>query len=662
MTIGIVCGGGEYPRLVAQSCRAKNLSFCLILLEEFCDPHGWPPAKKLTINFGEIGKAIDFFHKNSVKKVIFAGHAKRPDFSKLSIDSKGRKWLLKLGMAIFAGDDALLRGISDLLRAEGFELMSGTDLLDDAFLGEGVFSQRRLSESNRKDIQIGFESAKKLGMQDIGQSSIVFRGKILGTEDADGTDALIERCAKLRKSSVGGILVKVSKPQQDNRFDLPTVGVDTIDMLRKYGFDGLVVEAGKCIILNREAVVDRVNEFGMLVVCVDADFSKKKIFIIAGEASGDYLGGKLMKDIREVSPVNVEFFGVGGECMEKAGLKKMFSISELSIIGIFEVLRKIFHVKKLIGKTARAIGEYKPHALVTIDSSGFTHRVDKKIKKIEEKIPIIHYVSPPVWAWRSWRAKSMRKFIDKLLVLFPFEKKLFDKHGLKTVFVGHPVATDPDFEKPSLLDLQKFTKSVCGNGRRSAFKIITLLPGSRISEIEKHLPVMGEFARLMEQEYTHVRFIIPAVEDMAPRIEFLTNNWERKPLIVKKKCEKNLAYHSSDLAVAASGTVTLELARVGLPAIVIYKTSAITYAIVKFLLKTPWICLINILAREKIVPELLQNECRGEIIFAWAKKILSSARESEKQKKTFQKIMEALETTPRLAAMEVLNAIKKDTS
>ncbi|MDR1375304.1 MAG: lipid-A-disaccharide synthase [Holosporaceae bacterium] len=651
--IGIVCGGGEYPLLVAQACSKKNLNFCLIFLEEFCDQRGWPLSKKLSIKLGEIGKAVDFFHKNDVEKVIFAGYVKRPNWSNLSLDEKGRKWLLKLGKSIFAGDDALLRSISDLLQQEGFKLVSGADMLDDIFLGEGVFSLRKPSESNVADIKTGFESAKKLGAQDLGQSCVIFHGKVLGTEDVSGTNALIKRCAKLRKSSSGGILVKTSKPQQDNRLDLPTIGIDTIKELQAHGFEGIAVEANKCIILNKKAVIDYANEAGMFVVGVSVNCSKTKIFIIAGEASGDYLGGKLMEDIYEISSGNVEFFGVGGECMEKAGLKKLFSIKELSVIGIFEVLGKIFRIKRLIDKTVSAICAYEPQMIVTIDSSGFTHRIDKKIKKINGKIPVIHYVSPPIWAWRRWRAKSMHKFIDKLLVLFPFEEKLFSQYSLKAVFVGHPVATDPDFEKPLPSDLQKFIKSVCGNGRRSAFKIITLLPGSRVSEIERHLPVMNEFSRLMMREYANVRFIIPTTRDVAPRVEALTNDWATRPLIVKEKCKKNLAYYSSDLAIAASGTVTLELARVGLPSIVIYKTSTITYTLVKFLIKTPWVCLINILAKRKVVPELLQNECNGETIFAYAKKMLSSS-ESYRQKKSFVKIMETLKTTPRLAAMEIL--------
>jgi lipid-A-disaccharide synthase len=170
---------------------------------------------------------------------------------------------------------------------------------------------------------------------------------------------------------------------------------------------------------------------------------------------------------------------------------------------------------------------------------------------------------------------------------------------------------------------------------------------------------MEEFSRLMICEYANVRFIIPTIKDMVQHIEALTNNWDQKPLITGEKYEKNLAYYSSDLAVAASGTVTLELARVGLPAIVIYKTSVITYALVKFLIKTPWICLINILAKKKVVPELLQNKCSGETIFACAKKILSSG-ESEKQRKSFKKIIEILKTNPRLAAMEILGITKRD--
>ncbi|MDR2681795.1 MAG: lipid-A-disaccharide synthase [Holosporaceae bacterium] len=378
----------------------------------------------------------------------------------------------------------------------------------------------------------------------------------------------------------------------------------------------------------------------------------KKIFIIAGESSGDYLAGRLMESIRCLCTDSIEFFGIGGPCMKKAGLRELFSINELSLIGIFEVLGKIFHLRRLINKTVDAVFAYSPDVVITIDSSGFTHRVDKKIKKRSQTSPpIIHYVAPPVWAWRGWRAKSMHKFIDKLLVLLPFETELFRRHGLETVFVGHPIATDADFEKPSEQPLKNFKKS---QGLSSGNRSIVLLPGSRQSELDRHLPILEKFADLMEVNCSPVKFIMPTTESMKKKLEFSVVHWRTKPTVIADKSSKILAYYASDLAIAASGTVTLELARTGIPSIIIYKTSLITYAIVKFLIQVKRVCLINILAKQEVVPELLQNDCTGENIFQQAVTILKNPSKVAEQKKFFTEVMAQLTVDPDKAAIEVL--------
>ncbi len=386
----------------------------------------------------------------------------------------------------------------------------------------------------------------------------------------------------------------------------------------------------------------------------------KKIFIIAGESSGDYLGGKLIEDIKFFCDGEVEFIGVGGKWMEAAGLKKIFSIHELSIIGIFEVIGKIFHVKRLINKAVAEVFLHKPDVVITIDSSGFTHRIDKKLKKNIKKLapfwtlPIIHYVAPPVWAWRKWRAKSMNKFIDKLLVLLPFEEKIFSEHKLKTVFVGHPIATDSDFDEPSISEKEMFLNKI--ESKKS--KIITLLPGSRKSELDKHLPILSNFADQLAAQYKNVIFIIPAIESLKNYMQNSTKNWNQKPIIITDKYQKNLAYYSSNLAVAASGTVTLELARTEVPSIVIYKTSAITAAIVKYLIKIDYVCLINILAKKIVIPELLQDHCTAQNIFKYATRLLDNKIEQEQQKTHFKKVIKSLKTSDfRRAAKEVLNEI-----
>lgn len=645
--LGIICGGGEYPRLIAKACQAKNEKFCLVFLKGFCEESNWPDANFLSVELGQVEQVVNFFHANGVSDVVFAGYVRRPNFSQISLDKKGTAWLLKLGKTIFDGDDALLRAVSNLMSQEGFKIKAGNDYLKDVFLGEGTFSKRNLSSSDLCDVKVGFQAAKSLGAKDIGQAVVVYNGSVIAMEDEKGTDDLIERSAQIRKSSAGGILVKTSKPQQDNRLDLPTIGVDTIENLHRHGFDGIVVESSNCIVLNKQAVIDKVNEYGMFIAGVAAE--QLKIFIIAGEASGDYLGGSLMQDISAISNNSVEFFGVGGPVMFKAGLKELFSIRELSIIGIFEVIGKIFRVKKMINKTVQKIIEYKPNVVVTIDSSGFTHRVAKRLKRFTTDIPVVHYVAPPVWAWRKWRAKTMYRFIDKLMVLFPFEVELFTKHHLNTVFVGHPIAIDPDFEKPSDDRIRNFKLSYKLEGK----KIITLLPGSRVSEIKKHMPILEGFVSLMLQEDANVQFVVPTIPDLKDMILEAVQKWDQTPVILSNKPQKVLAYYSSDMAIAASGTVTLELARVGLPFIVIYKTSRLTYRIVKSLIQVSNVCLVNILANKTIIPELLQDDCTAENIFQHALQLLEP-NSQQSQKEAFGEVMKSLTAAKQTAAMEVI--------
>jgi lipid-A-disaccharide synthase len=381
----------------------------------------------------------------------------------------------------------------------------------------------------------------------------------------------------------------------------------------------------------------------------------KKIFIIAGEASGDYLGGRLMDDIRFLEREEVEFYGVGGRCMQKSGLQTLFSIDELSLIGIAEVVGKILHVKRLIDRTVYAILAYDPDVVVTIDSSGFTHRVNRKVKKAladggPRNIPIVHYVAPPVWAWRPWRARRMHRFIDKLLTLLPFEPKLFEKHKLKSVFVGHPVAIDPDFDRPTAGEMSNFLAKFPKNSR-----LITLLPGSRMSEISRHLSIFQQFSELISRKYTNVSFVIPTIVSLEDEIKARVSTWLHKPIVVTDKRRKVSALHASALAIAASGTVTLELARVGVPSLVIYKTSAITAAIVGFLMKTQYVCLVNILAQKAVIPELLQQKCTAQNIFDHAVELLESGKHC-RQLEEFESVINMLKPeNRRKAAEEVLN-------
>lgn len=266
--IGIIYGDGNYPKKVVQSCLDKKISCCVIFIGEICEEIASKVAFIQT-RIGKIGSAIKFFHEHNVNKVVFAGAVKRPNFKELSLDAKGASWLLKLGKSIFAGDDALLRAVSDLLRDEGFEIISGTDLIGNIFVDSGVFSKRKPTKSEWMDIKKGFEVAKTIGSLDIGQSVIVCEGDVLGVECVEGTNELIKRCAKLRKQKSGGILVKTSKPQQNRCLDLPTVGLETFENLRLNGFVGLAVESGSCIVLDKNELIKKFDDFSMFFVGID---------------------------------------------------------------------------------------------------------------------------------------------------------------------------------------------------------------------------------------------------------------------------------------------------------------------------------------------------------------------------------------------------------
>ena len=377
-----------------------------------------------------------------------------------------------------------------------------------------------------------------------------------------------------------------------------------------------------------------------------------KVFIVAGEPSGDYIGSTLIEEIKQLAP-DTEFYGIGGNLMEAAGLKLLFSVDQLSIIGIFEVIFKIFRVYRLMSKTIDAIKEFDPDVIVTIDSSGFTHRVAKKVKKLKLHAKIVHYVAPPVWAWRKDRAKKMSQFLDELMTLLPFEPKIFMEYGLKSVFVGHPIIKDMGFNHPGRAKTIKFQRLYC---RDMDTKKIVLLPGSRPSELEHHLPILKKVVQELVDRYEKVVFFMPTIPSLKKELEEKTKDWVSRPLVFDTKIDKMIAYFCSNVAIAASGTVTIELARVELPSVVIYKTSFMTAMVVKSMLKTKFVCLLNILSEKLIVPELIQGDCTPIKIFEEVCKIIDNQNhEVLEQKKAFRKIVKDLSVKdPLLAAREVL--------
>ena len=320
-----------------------------------------------------------------------------------------------------------------------------------------------------------------------------------------------------------------------------------------------------------------------------------KIFIIAGEVSGDVLGAKIMHEMP-----NVEFVGIGGTNMTAAGLHPIFPMSDLSVMGIIEVLAHAKTLKARIKQTISEILKEKPDIVLTIDSPGFAKSVVSGVKKqgISKKTKFYHVVAPQVWAWGRKRAKKYAKIFDKLYAFFDFEIPYFTKYGLKTIAVGHPIADGLDKYKAN------------ENGE----KIITFVPGSRISEVKKLLPIFKKTIDMIYRNgYKDYKFVIPVVETTENYIKNHIANWNVKPELIPANQRYDI-YANTYIAVVASGTVSVELAIMHIPTIVVYKMNPITSLLAHILLRVKWASLVNILMNKAIYPELLGKHANANEI------------------------------------------------
>lgn len=317
--------------------------------------------------------------------------------------------------------------------------------------------------------------------------------------------------------------------------------------------------------------------------------TKKKIFIIAGEVSGDVLGAKIMHEMSTLS----EFVGIGGQHMKDCGLKSIFPMSDLSVMGLTEVLARAKTLTKRIKQTVDAIISEKPDLVLTIDSPGFAKAVVSKVRKsgMLKRTKFYHVVAPQVWAWRPGRAKKYAKIFDKLYAFFDFEIPYFTKYGLDTVAVGHPISYGLDKYKPD-------TKE----------KIISLVPGSRISEVKKLMPVFRRTVEMLVRSgYRDYKFVIPTVETTKDFVCKDIAKWSVKPELIDSEKRYEL-YANTYIAIVASGTVSAELAVMHIPTIVVYKMNPLTVLLARMMLRVKWASLVNILMNKTVFPELLGRD------------------------------------------------------
>lgn len=347
-----------------------------------------------------------------------------------------------------------------------------------------------------------------------------------------------------------------------------------------------------------------------------------RVMLIAGEPSGDILGAELMESLRQSSPMPVEFVGVGGARMTELGLRSLVDMSEIAVMGLREVVPRLPLIYRRIQQTARFAQEANPHVVVIIDSPDFTHSVAKRIAKRAPHIPIINYVSPQVWAWRQGRAAKMATYLTHVLALLPFEPAFYaEKSTLACTFVGHPV-----LERVQLGGGEEFRAR---HNIAADAPVLALLPGSRPNEVKGLIAIFLETARRLRRDVPGMVVVLPTVPNVSKLVrEKLAG--ETLPLIlVEDQAEKFAAFDAANAALAASGTVSLELGLARVPTVIGYRIERLAAFIIRRLAKVESIVLANLVLGRKIIPEYLQEECEPDTLARALKPLMTQTPERE---------------------------------
>jgi lipid-A-disaccharide synthase len=362
----------------------------------------------------------------------------------------------------------------------------------------------------------------------------------------------------------------------------------------------------------------------------------RKIFLIATEESGDRLGAQLMKVLRQRLGGAVQFEGVGGQSMAREGLASLFPIEELSIMGLAAVVKQLPMILRRIRKTADAVIQAAPDILVIIDSPDFTHRVARRVRARDPSIPIVDYVSPSVWAWRSGRARAMRVYVDHVLALLPFEPEAYRRlRGPPCSYVGHPLTEQVGGLRPGFDEQQR---------RDQPPPVLLVLPGSRRSEIRHHLAVFGETLGLLQAEGVPFELILPTLPHLQEAVSEGVKSWPIQPRIVVGEQEKRAAFRIAHAAFVKSGTATLELALAGVPMVAAYKAGAVETWVMRSMIQLNSVILANLVIGENVVPEFIQQDCTPAKLAPALREVLIDSALRRRQLEAFAKIDKIMST------------------
>jgi lipid-A-disaccharide synthase len=364
-----------------------------------------------------------------------------------------------------------------------------------------------------------------------------------------------------------------------------------------------------------------------------------RLFLLAGEPSGDKLGGALISGLRSLAP-DVEIAGVGGPEMTAEGLANLFPMADLSVMGLAEVLPRYPHLRRRLHEAAAAVHAMAPDALITIDSPDFSLRLAALARRANPKLRTIHYVAPSVWAWRSGRAAKMAKVIDHVLALLPFEPPYMEAAGMTCDFVGHPVVAEPQATQAEAAAFR------AAHGISEDAPLVLVLPGSRRGEVDRLAPRFGEALQAVVARHPEARVAVPTVPHLAAAVAGLIAGWPGRPVEIDSSRDgaaaKRAAFAAADVALAASGTVSLELAAAGVPMVIGYDFAPLTRAIIWRLAKVDTVTLVNLVSETRAVPEFLGRECRPEPMAEALLRLLDDPAARAKQEAALSLTMERL--------------------
>jgi lipid-A-disaccharide synthase len=385
------------------------------------------------------------------------------------------------------------------------------------------------------------------------------------------------------------------------------------------------------------------------------DHVARKIFLIATEESGDRLGAGLMKVLRQRLGDAVAFEGVGGRAMAREGLTSLFPIEELSIVGFSAVAVQLPKILRLIRRTVEAVKLASPDILVIIDSPDFTHRVARRVRSRDPSIPIIDYVSPSVWAWRPGRARAMRRYVDHVLALLPFEPEAYERlRGPPCSYVGHPLTEQLASLRPGPEE----------QARRAAEPpVLLVLPGSRRGEVRHHMAIFGEALGRLQAAGLAFEVVLPTMPHLVDAVRTGVKSWPVAPQIAVGETEKRAAFRIARAALAKSGTVTLELALSGVPMVAAYRAGAVEAWIARRVIDVHTVILANLVVGENVVPEYIQEDCTSEKLSEALRDVLADTPARRRQLEAFARIDQIMSTgnvAPSVRAADIVLAAMRN--